>query len=131
MIWLSSNARGRNGNGGGTFSANGRTHMAYRWAYERYRAPIPDGLVCDHLCRNPRCVNPDHIEIVSRSENNRRGLTGYQKKARNQHTDQRYCIRGHEFTAENTLYRIQSNGKPRRYCKVCRKGKLWEHFKKS
>jgi HNH endonuclease len=131
MIWTASRARSRNGNGGGTFSADGKTVMAYRWAYERYRGPIPEGLVCDHLCRDPMCVNPDHIEIVTRSENNKRGLTGHQKKSRNQHTHQRYCKRGHEFTAENTYTRIQQNGKPRRYCNACRKGKLWAHFKRS
>lgn len=35
--------------------------------------PIPAGLVLDHLCRNPSCVNPAHLEPVTRAENTRRG----------------------------------------------------------
>lgn len=30
----------------------------------------------DHRCRTPSCCNPDHLEIVSRSENCRRGRMG-------------------------------------------------------
>jgi hypothetical protein len=41
--------------------------------YEDLRGPIPGGLVIDHLCRNPRCVNPGHMEPVSQAENVRRG----------------------------------------------------------
>lgn len=37
------------------------------------RGPIPDGLQLDHLCRNPSCVNPAHLEIVTGAENIRRG----------------------------------------------------------
>lgn len=32
------------------------------------------GLAIDHLCRNPICVNPDHMEVVAQHENKRRGV---------------------------------------------------------
>lgn len=54
--------------------------LAHRWAYERLRGPIPEGLVIDHLCRNTKCVNPDHLELVTIAENNRRGLLGVLRK---------------------------------------------------
>jgi hypothetical protein len=40
--------------------------------YERYVGPVPEGLELDHLCKNRLCVNPDHLEPVTRSENLRR-----------------------------------------------------------
>lgn len=45
---------------------------AHRWAYETLVGPIPAGLELDHLCRIRRCVNPDHLEPVTTTENLRR-----------------------------------------------------------
>ena len=42
---------------------------AHRVAYQLMVEPIPVGLVLDHLCRNPGCVNPDHLEPVTTREN--------------------------------------------------------------
>lgn len=47
--------------------------QAHRAIYERLRGPIPDGLELDHLCRNRSCVNPDHLDPVTREVNIRRG----------------------------------------------------------
>lgn len=51
----------------------GRTGLAHRVAYELVVGPIPSGLVLDHLCRTPACVNPAHLEPVTLAENLRRG----------------------------------------------------------
>lgn len=61
------------GGGYGTFRVDGRNVPAHRWAYEFLRAAIPPRLDLDHLCRNRRCVNPWHLEPVTRSVNNLRG----------------------------------------------------------
>lgn len=49
-----------------------RNYMAHRLYWSHYRGEIPDGMMIDHLCGNRACVNPDHLEVVSRTENARR-----------------------------------------------------------
>ena len=83
---------------------------AHRVVYERAKGPIPEGLQTDHLCRNRKCVNPDHLELVTSRENTLRGNSFVARQARQTH-----CIRGHEFTMENTLR--TSCGK--RQCRAC------------
>lgn len=46
---------------------------AHRYSHEIFSGPIPEGMQIDHLCRNRRCVNPAHLEIVTNKENGRRG----------------------------------------------------------
>jgi hypothetical protein len=42
---------------------------------------IPDGYEIDHLCENPQCVNPEHLEAVTRQENLRRARHGHNTDA--------------------------------------------------
>lgn len=50
-----------------------RNRMAHRVAFEELRGEkIPDQMTLDHHCRNTRCINPDHMEVVTREENSRR-----------------------------------------------------------
>lgn len=60
--------------GYGHFSINQVYYQAHRLLYIlRFGQDIPAGLFPDHLCRNRWCVNPDHLEPVTHSENIRRG----------------------------------------------------------
>jgi len=52
---------------------NGRQIGAHRWSYEQECGPVPEGLHLSHLCRNPTCVNPKHLEPLSPRESVRRG----------------------------------------------------------
>jgi hypothetical protein len=56
---------------------NTTSTTAHRWVYEQLRGSIPKDRVLDHLCRVRLCVNPDHMEIVTIAENNRRGLNAH------------------------------------------------------
>ena len=72
------------------------TQLAHRAAYQLF-APIPDGLVLDHLCRNPPCVDPNHLEPITLAENNLRGEGCMAKYAQRTH-----CPQGHPYDEENT-----------------------------
>ncbi len=58
-------------NGYGRFMLRRRAGRikAHKWAYQKLVGPVPVGLELDHLCRNPPCVNPAHLEPVTRREN--------------------------------------------------------------
>lgn len=82
----------------------------HRVCYEFLVGPIPDGLELDHLCRNPRCVRPDHLEPVTHRENLLRGNTLTAKHARTT-----ACPWGHPYD-ENNTYVSPSGG---RQCRTC------------
>ncbi len=77
--------------------------VAHRESYKRLIGPIPDGLELDHVCRTPACVNPNHLQPVSRQENRRRAYVAMT-----------HCGKGHEFSPQNTRVR---NGS--RHCRAC------------
>ena len=60
-------------NGYGMIQINKKHKYAHRVSYEIFKGDIPEGLELDHLCRNRKCVNPDHLEAVSSRENTMRG----------------------------------------------------------
>lgn len=61
--------------GYGRLFADGTRHIAHRFSYEMTCGSIPDGMLVDHLCWTPRCVNPAHLRLADRIGNaeNRRG----------------------------------------------------------
>jgi hypothetical protein len=71
-----------------------RSFGVHRVVYELLVGPIPEGLTLDHLCRNPPCVNPAHLEPVTRWENVRRSPTN--PAAEN--TRKEMCPKGHPYT---------------------------------
>lgn len=58
-----------NSKGYGQIGVDGRVRRAHRVAWEMANGPIPDGMVLDHRCANPACVNPDHLRVVTNAQN--------------------------------------------------------------
>jgi hypothetical protein len=102
---------GKDGKGYGAAYVNLRQVRAHRLAYELVVGPIPGGMTIDHLCRNRACVNPAHMEVVTRGENTARSnrLKAAEIRA------QSHCKHGHEYTPENTY--IRPDGA--RICRHC------------
>jgi hypothetical protein len=105
-VWHGGTAKGY-----GVIRAHGRQQQAHRISYELFVGPIPEGLDIDHLCRNRPCVNPAHLEPVTRRENLFRGDTIPARNAAKTH-----CGRGHEYTPDNTVFARDGS----RDCKTCR-----------
>jgi hypothetical protein len=89
-------------------------HLTHRVAYELFVGPIPSGLFIDHLCRNRKCLRPDHLEPVTNRENLMRSPITFAGKR----VTKTHCVNGHEFTAENTAIR---KGDGTRVCRTCQR----------
>jgi hypothetical protein len=86
----------------------GTEKYAHRYAYSMLVGPIPAGLELDHLCLTPLCVNPAHLEPVTRAENMRRRVAL-----------QTHCKNGHLFDEANTYIPPDRKGWTRRSCRRC------------
>jgi len=106
-IWTSTT----NNKGYGRFSVNAKPVLAHRFSYELFKGDIPTGMELDHLCRNPKCVNPNHLEAVTHKENGLRGNSGLWQKLK------MHCPKGHPLKEPNLVKRKHSH--PGRECKVC------------
>jgi hypothetical protein len=91
--------------GYGELRVHGQLWLAHRFAYVALVADVPADLTLDHLCRERSCVNPDHLEPVTRGENVLRGELGTVKAWR-----AGTCMRGHPRSKENAYWRKDRPG---------------------
>jgi hypothetical protein len=90
---------------------SGERLLAHRAAWEQAHGPVPEDMTIDHLCGVKACVNPDHMEIVSRVENTIRAHLGVRWTR---------CHRGHDLTnPANLLIAVRKDGRQHRQCAAC------------
>lgn len=106
--WEWHGARNTKGYGNIRVDKDSPAKSVHRVAYTEMVGPIPEGMEIDHLCRNRSCINPDHLEAVTR-------ITNIQR------VDQRktVCKSGHEMTAANTRIYTTKSGMETRKCRAC------------
>jgi len=108
--------RGHTAPGYGEISIDSRMKAVHRLAYELWVGPIPPGLVIDHVaargCVHRDCINPEHLEPVTNSENLSRAPNNPAVRA----AKRTHCKNGHEFTPENTYVRPDDGA---RVCRAC------------
>lgn len=94
-----------------------KVEFAHRASYMVFVGNIPKGLVVRHKCDTPECINPNHLEIGSRSENTKDMML----RGRHSSFKQTHCKNGHEYILENTYFsKNHKTNKEQRICKKCK-----------
>lgn len=96
-----------------------RRVLAHRVTYEAAKGLIPSHLEIDHLCRVRCCVNPAHLEAVTRQVNQHRGMGPIGFNARKTH-----CIRGHLLSGDNLMQSVRAG----RICRPCSQMKAKQYY---
>lgn len=74
-------------NGYSHFCRKGTNWKIHRYIFHKYCEEIPEGMVVMHKCDNPKCINPDHLQLGTQKDNVRdmirkgRDRFGKRKKA--------------------------------------------------
>lgn len=100
---------GKQTSGYGGFWDGQRDERAHRFSFRMFCGEIPAGFHVHHVCCNPSCVNPEHLQTMTRRDNLLASDTLPGINAR-----KTLCKRGHPLSGDNL--RI-TNGA--RICKTC------------
>lgn len=110
--------------GYGLLHVNGKVKRAHQVAYIGITGTkIPEGMQLDHLCRNPACVNPSHLEPVTSRENTIRGIAA-RVAAHGPRKRKEFCKYGHPMSGENLYVRPDGQNA----CKTCQKASKERNF---
>lgn len=95
--------------GGYGVISNGPTNLlTHRVAYFLVKGEIPEDKVVHHTCYNRRCCNPEHLGLLTRSQNSKD----------NDQSRRTHCPHGHEYSEENTHINKHTGG---RVCRMCKR----------
>jgi hypothetical protein len=94
--------------------------MAHRVAWTLVNGKIHDGLLVLHACDNPPCCRPSHLRLGTHRDN----VLDAVAKGRWGSTLKQFCIRGHEFTTDNTVTRLSGE----RLCRQCIRIRSREYY---
>ena len=103
--------------GYGQFGVNKIAKSTHRISYIMHKGEIPDGLMICHTCNNPPCINPNHLYAGTGKDNAQQAVADG-RLAPQQKT---HCIKGHEFTEENTFLRVRKGRGTTRVCRECKR----------
>ena len=98
-----------------TFMVNARRVYVHRFAYELWHGPIPEDMTVDHICGIQRCVRPDHLQL----------LTGSQNSSRWFREQRQVCRNGLHPISESV--QTERRGKTALICAPCRDAALSRH----
>lgn len=96
----------------GIASFKNNVWYAHRLSFLLYNGEIPKEYEIDHLCHNTNCINPEHLEAVTKIENLRR-----QCFART------HCKNGHEFSEDNKFLVKRKGRKNNFECRTCKENR--------
>jgi hypothetical protein len=109
--WVWSGAKNAGGYGV-VLTSERRPALAHRMMWQEHFGPIPEGHEIHHKCENRQCVNPHHLEAVTRLE--------HRAKHPSYQLAKTHCPQGHAYTDENT-YRYADG---RRRCRTCSRDQM-------
>lgn len=116
LLW-----KGKPGNAGyGRTSFCGKKYSIHRLSYTLFNGEIPRGMWVLHKCDVKLCANPEHLFLGTCKDN----VLDAVKKGLHTRMRNKFCPSGHEFTPENTRYKIQPNGSTHRSCKTCTRARV-------
>lgn len=104
--------------GYGHMSYRGKDWPAHRLSYFLHFGVHPGDLDVRHKCDNPKCVNPDHLELGTRKENIQDAIKRRRNHQAQLQKDKTHCPRGHAY-AQHGREVLNKGGWIQRDCVMC------------
>ena len=95
------------------YKNGGKMVASHRYVYEIFFGKIEKGKIIHHICESKLCQNPFHMRLVSSF--GRHTADHHPESEPGKNKAKTHCVRGHEFTPENTI--VEKSGK--RKCRTC------------